>query len=537
MVDCGREWDGLPLAVDRAFNSGRIVSSNISISSNVQRNTMSQDVPPSRGLVAGKYELLRLIGRGGMGSVWEGRHSSLGTHVAIKFIEKEYADNEEARKRFDTEARAAATLQSKHAIQIHDHGVTEDGKPYIVMELLIGEALDKRLERVKVITLRETAFILQQVCRGLQKAHDNGIVHRDLKPENVFLVRNADDDEEVAKVLDFGIAKIRTGGADQGVSANTRTGAVLGTPFYMSPEQARGLRDIDHRTDLWSLGVIAFRCTTGRLPFEGESLGDLLVKICTVPIPIPSMVNPQLPPSFDAWFSRALDRDPNRRFGSASEFAEALAFAAGLSVKRPTPAYGPASALPTQQPAGYTGTAMGGVSPAPYYAATPAPYGMQPQYPMNVTSPPFVSKGLFVFAAIAGLVGLGLAGYGAKVMLAKPAPTPVVAATSHSDPPGTAVVTPLTPTTVTTANTVLTPTNATAGSNTTTPNQHVTANNQTGHPHPTGTNVSPPPTNTAVTPPPTVTYAPTAAPTVTYTPAPTTHPTTPVKPGDFGAGF
>src|SRR5438105_2978311 len=148
---------------------------------------MSPDVPPSRGLVAGKYELLRLIGRGGMGSVWEGRHNTLGTHVAIKFIEKEYADNEEARKRFDNEARAAATLQSKHAIQIHDHGVTDDGKPYIVMEMLIGEPLDKRLERVKILSLHDTAFILQQVCRGLQKAHEHGIIHRDIKPENIFL--------------------------------------------------------------------------------------------------------------------------------------------------------------------------------------------------------------------------------------------------------------------------------------------------------------------------------------------------------------
>ncbi len=501
---------------------------------------MTQEAPPSRGLVAGKYELLRMIGRGGMGSVWEGRHTSLGTHVAIKFIEKEYADNEEARKRFDNEARAAATLQSKHAIQIHDHGVTDDGKPYIVMEMLIGEPLDKRLDRVKVLTLHDTAFILQQVCRGLQKAHEHGIVHRDIKPENIFLVKSEDDDEEIAKVLDFGIAKLRTGGADQNVSNNTRTGAVLGTPFYMSPEQARGLRDIDHRTDLWSLGVIAFKCTTGRLPFEGESLGDLLVKICTVPIPMPSQYNPQLPPSFDAWFSRALDRDPSRRFASAMEFSEALAYAAGLSVKaRATPiganpGYGPTAphAMPnTPNPYGPpqqqgTGTALGGY--APY--GTPPPY----QGPMNITSAPFVAstptqstgggKGVFIFAALVALVGIGLGTWGVMAFVAGKreaanASTAVVTTTApHVDPPPT-VVTPLATMTATT-----TPTDTTTAKN----------------PHPNGqggTHPIPHGTATVATTQPTTTA--TAAPTITYSPLPTatTHPTATHNAGDFGAGF
>ena len=506
---------------------------------------MTQDVPPSRGLVAGKYELLKLIGRGGMGSVWEGRHASLGTRVAIKFIEKEYADNDEARKRFDNEARAAAALQSKHAIQIHDHGVTEDGKPYIVMELLVGEPLDKRLERVRVLPLRDTALILQQVCRGLQKAHEHGIVHRDLKPENIFLVRTDDDDEEIAKVLDFGIAKIRTGGADQGVSANTRTGAVLGTPFYMSPEQARGLRDIDHRTDLWSLGVIAFKCATGRLPFEGESLGDLLVKICTVPIPIPSQVNPQLPPSFDAWFSRALERDPNRRFGNALEFSEALAYAAGLSVRRATPA---SSALvppyaPPPAPGGGTGTALGGMSPVPYaaspyapaYNMTPSPYA-PPQ--MNVTSAPFVasaspssggSKAMYVFAALLALIGIGLAGYAGVTFLhgkTEASTTSETTATATTaTPPTTAVVTPLAtaPTATTTA--TETPTSTTAA-----PSGHhpVVVGAHHAVTHPTATATAPTATATATSP--NVIY-------YTTTPTATAHPTATHNNGDFGAGF
>ncbi len=305
------------------------------------------ETPPSTGLVAGKYQLVTMIGRGGMGSVWEARHASLGTRFAIKFIEAEYADSQEARSRFDREARAAATIQSKHAIQIYDHGVTDDGKPYIVMELLEGEPLDKRIDRLGRVSLQDTARIIQQVCRGLARAHERGIVHRDLKPENIFLVRTSEDDDEVAKVLDFGIAKVSNSPHSPGITSSTKTGAVLGTPFYMSPEQARGLRNVDHRTDVWSLGVIAYKCVTGKLPFDGESVGDLLVKICTAPIPVPSQAMPGLPPSFDAWFMRALEREPDRRFSNVTELAEALGHAAGVA---------PRSALGSQ----HHGMAQGG---------------------------------------------------------------------------------------------------------------------------------------------------------------------------------
>ena len=294
------------------------------------------EVPPTLGLVAGKYQLVRFIGKGGMGSVWEAQHFKLLTRVAIKFIEIESAMSQDARSRFEKEAMAAATIQSKHAIQVFDHGLTHEGIPYIVMELLVGEPLERRLERLGRLTLQETAKIILQVSRALSRAHERGIVHRDLKPDNVFIVRDADDGEEIAKVLDFGIAKMQAGPGSEGVSSSTKTGAVLGTPFYMSPEQARGLRNVDHRTDNWSLGVIAFRCLTGRLPFDGESVGDLLVKICTAPIPIPSQVAPGMPPAFDAWFARALDRDPDRRFGNVMELANELCFLAGVSVPGPS---------------------------------------------------------------------------------------------------------------------------------------------------------------------------------------------------------
>ncbi len=266
-----------------------------------------------------------------MGSVWEGTHITLGTQVAVKFIDSEYAESPEARNRFESEARAAAKLRSKHVVEVYDHGVTDDGRPFIVMEYLRGEPLDKRLDRLGRLPAKETARMLMQVCRALSRAHANGIVHRDLKPENVFLVWDDEDGADVAKVVDFGIAKFTDN--QLGNSSATRTGSVLGTPYYMSPEQARGLRSVDYRSDLWSVGVIAYRCIVGILPFEGEAVGDLLVKLCTAPLPVPSQVASDIPPGFDAWFAKALTREPEGRFSSASELAESLGAVCGLSVR------------------------------------------------------------------------------------------------------------------------------------------------------------------------------------------------------------
>jgi len=394
----------------------------------------TSEAPPSIGLVGGKYQLVKLIGRGGMGSVWEARHASLGTPSAIKFIEAEYANSAEARSRFDKEAKAAATIQSKHAIQIYDHGVTDDGKPYIVMELLTGEPLDKRIERLGQLTLQDTARILQQVSRGLARAHERGIVHRDLKPENIFIVRNTDDDEEVAKVLDFGIAKIQNGPDSPGITSSTKTGAVLGTPFYMSPEQARGLRNVDHRTDVWSLGVIAFKCVSGRLPFDGESVGDLLVKICTAPVPIPSHTVPGLPQAFDTWFMRALEREPERRFANVTELSEHLAFAAGIggrgnSTPHPPVNGGMPMSATIAAASGHNGphTAPAGGGPRGSMSSDPGPsqsYGSRTPHPAGMTAAPFTSSqpvpgvsgpSKWKWVAGAAAIGLAIAGAGGAI--------------------------------------------------------------------------------------------------------------------------
>ncbi len=278
-------------------------------------------------VVADRYRLSRMIGRGGMGSVWQAQHLGLDAPCAIKFIEGELANVAEAHARFEREAKAAAALRSPHVVQIFDHGVWQ-GMPYIAMELLDGQDLGKRLaSQGGRLSPSEVNTIIQQVCKALTKAHSTGVVHRDLKPDNIFLV-NDDDGRPITKILDFGVAKSTSQAID---GSNTKTGAMLGTPYYMSPEQAQGIKTVDSRSDLWSLAVIVFQCLTGRLPFESEALGDLLVKIIVNPIPKPSDYNPNVPPGFDTWWSKAADRNPDNRFQTAKQFGESLGMALGQS--------------------------------------------------------------------------------------------------------------------------------------------------------------------------------------------------------------
>jgi eukaryotic-like serine/threonine-protein kinase len=271
-------------------------------------------------VLAGRYVLRDQIGQGGMGSVWRAEHTQLSSIVAVKLIDPQLARSEDAVARFRREAKASAALRSPHVVQIFDYGV-EQGVPFIAMELLDGESLASRLHRTHHLSAGDTSWVMTHVARAVSKAHEAGIVHRDLKPDNVFLVRN--DDETIAKVLDFGIAKAMGVGPVGATSSRTKTGALMGTPYYMSPEQAQGTKAVDYRSDLWSLGVIAFECILGRRPFESDALGDLLLRICVYPVPVPSSVGP-VPPGFDAWFAMACDRDPLRRFSSAREMAESL---------------------------------------------------------------------------------------------------------------------------------------------------------------------------------------------------------------------
>ena len=347
---------------------------------------MSVSIPPSGStsplafpgaILAGRYRLEEIVGHGGMGSVWRATHTGLGEQVAVKLVSSHFVRSTEALRRFDTEAKSAAKLRSRHVPQVFDNGVLEDGTPFLVMELLHGESLAARINRLGPIPLAETVSILEQCCRAISRAHSLGITHRDIKPENVYLADSVDDDGYVVKVLDFGIAKVTSSLTDDGRSS-TRTGTLLGTPLYMSPEQARGLRSVDFHTDLYSLGLVAYTMLTGRLPFSGETLGELLLQICAEPLPSLRAALPALPPSVDDWFQRACARQPEDRYASAQALVEALRVAAGISAAgqfiagRPaalSPSYGlsgdrtnlpPASALPA--PSTTAGTSVGATS-------------------------------------------------------------------------------------------------------------------------------------------------------------------------------
>jgi serine/threonine-protein kinase len=295
------------------------------------------DAPALIGsVIAGKYRVLRVIGSGGMGTVWEGVHTTLGTRVAIKCIKPQFAAQPEARARFEIEARAAAKLRTKHAVNVYDYGVSDNGLPYIVMEFLEGESLSEAIIERRSLPPHEVAQIIAQAARALTKAHAAGIVHRDLKPDNIFLAVGDEPSEGlsyVVKLVDFGIAKILEEPPPGGTSpmgGPTREGTVIGTPNFMAPEQLTAGGAPGPATDLWSLGACTFAALTGRLPFEGDVIGDIVLKVCAAPMPIPSKVAASVPPGFDAWFARACSRDPARRFQSAEELAQALAGVCGV---------------------------------------------------------------------------------------------------------------------------------------------------------------------------------------------------------------
>jgi serine/threonine-protein kinase len=276
--------------------------------------------------VTENVRLTRPLGEGGMARLWVAEHLALRTEVAVKFIAPELvAQSPELVTRFNREATAVASIKSPHVVQILDHGMAEDGTPYIVMELLDGEDLGHRLDRTGSVPLADAVTIVAQVAKALGKAHAAGVIHRDIKPDNIFLVRNDDEEELFVKVLDFGVAKQT---AVSSYSVVTATGTMVGTPAYMSPEQILSGKHVDLKTDLWSLGVVAYHMLTGDIPFHGETLGALCVAISKGVYKSPSQQNPALPAAIDAWVTRALAPHPDDRFGSVKEMADALRDAA-----------------------------------------------------------------------------------------------------------------------------------------------------------------------------------------------------------------
>jgi serine/threonine-protein kinase len=410
-------------------------------------------------VIARRYQLEALLGEGGMGAVWRAHDLNLGSTVAVKLLSSEYAGDAPARARFEREARAAAALRSAHVVQILEYGIHEEQFPYIAMELLEGETLADRIEYSKgrPLTHEDVCRIMTHVARAVGRAHELGIVHRDLKPENIFLVRN--DEEEIAKVLDFGIAKLSDGPREGTKSSHTRTGALLGTPNYMSPEQAHGNKTIDFRSDLWSMAMIAFECVCGQTPFTSPALGELVLMICTGPIPKPSE-RCSVPAAFDAWFAKAATREPEGRFQSARELANTLRAAllgeesneqsglhrsladAGGGARRAVSGIAPTIEARTAAP--FNVTTGRGALVAPSRPSPPARTGLR------------VTVAVFALAAVAGVVWFAaqrarnaavepeLLASGAEPAAVSAAPTPQPPAASAAPPAPAASTSPAT---------------------------------------------------------------------------------------------
>jgi len=288
--------------------------------------TQNQSKVPDGTLLEGKFRVTREIGRGGMAAVYEAENIDIGKRVAVKILAAELITSRIVRERFLREARAAAAVRSPYICDVYDSGMYEE-RPFLVMELLEGESLYDMLTRVRQLDFETTLRVATHSARGLGKAHESNIVHRDLKPENIFLTRD-EEGHLLAKLVDFGLAKFyeQTNGPDQVSARLTREGALFGTPAYMSPEQAKGKGEVDHRADLWALGCIVYECLTGQTVWSvDQGVAMILAQIASAPLPRPSKLRPDLPPAFEAWFLRALDRDPDKRYQTARELADALA--------------------------------------------------------------------------------------------------------------------------------------------------------------------------------------------------------------------
>jgi serine/threonine-protein kinase len=275
--------------------------------------------------VGGKYRVLRAVGHGGMGSVYEAEGPS-GTRVAVKMLGREWTKDEVVVGRFAREARAASDVASPHIVKVLDGG-TEDGCPFLVMELLEGEDLGARLRRDRHLALDDALDIVEQLLVGLVAAHAAGVVHRDLKPENVLLVPASKVPGQTAvhvKIVDFGMSKLDRPAGSTAPLALTRKGVVIGTPLYMSPEQARASADLDARSDLFSVGAILFECLTGRPPFTGETYEQILLRICTQDAPDVRRWAPEVPDALAAVVGKALERAPDARYDSADGMLAAV---------------------------------------------------------------------------------------------------------------------------------------------------------------------------------------------------------------------
>jgi serine/threonine protein kinase len=285
------------------------------------------------GQTIGNYRITAKLGEGGMGVVYLAEHPVIGKKVAMKAIHPQLSRNAEVVSRFMTEAKSVNQIGHEHIVDISDFGNTPDGEFYFVMEFLQGQAMAERLKQDGHMPWRQALSIAAQVADALDASHQHGIIHRDLKPENIYLIpRGANKD--FVKVLDFGLAKLTQ--SDEKVTHKTRTGSLMGTPYYMAPEQCEGRTAIDYRADIYSLGVILFEMLTGKVPFGGEGYGEIIVKHITMPPPSARELIPEIPRAVDLILLRALAKDRDLRFQSMADFQAAMLDPEGYAAKTPT---------------------------------------------------------------------------------------------------------------------------------------------------------------------------------------------------------
>jgi hypothetical protein len=275
-------------------------------------------------ILVGKYRVERVLGVGGMGVVVAAQHIQLDEKVAIKFLLPAMLKNQDVVGRFAREARAAVKIKSEHVARVSDVGTLEDGAPYMVMEFLDGVDLAARLEKQGPLPIEQAVDFVVQACVGVASAHGIGIVHRDLKPANLFCLRG-NDGQFVIKVLDFGISKVTDLGGLPDRMSGTKTATVMGSPYYMSPEQMVSAKDVDGQTDIWALGVILYELVTGARPFVGESLPEIAIKVAMASFPPVRSIRPDAPSGLDAVIFKCLEKDKRRRYANIAELALALA--------------------------------------------------------------------------------------------------------------------------------------------------------------------------------------------------------------------
>ncbi len=413
-------------------------------------------------MVSDRYKIMRTLGSGGMGGVYEAVHEGIGRKVAIKCLHAEFARDRGAVERFRREARAATAIGNEHIVDVTDVGELPDGAPFLVMELLAGQTLGEMLRASGALRVPRAVHIAVQVCDALEAAHGKGIIHRDLKPDNIFITKRGGDPDFV-KVLDFGISKAQTG--ESGLSELTRTGMAIGTPSYMSPEQAQGLRDVDGRTDIWALGVILYEMLSEHRPFVADTYPRLLMHIVGGTPHRVSHWRRDIPDELDALIMRCLEKDPTQRVPSMAELAKELgAFASVDSV--PEIAAADASGAPVGAEKSSEGKAArrGGSQPEiPRAGSTPgssgadttarqgaqaAPSGEAEAIVAKATSSrtPMIVGGLVVVALVAMLGAWGMGGGRPSEPVDPPATSQIPVTTTGSgtsdpivEPPATVV--------------------------------------------------------------------------------------------------